>query len=88
MNATASPSASPLLTVERAVQGRAKELAIDMAAPGAAEQMRALIADEIAGWHHDYQRGRRTFDIADPEGTSERAWRNLAGYGPLQPLLG
>ncbi len=25
--------------------------------------------------------------LADPAGVAERAWRNLAGYGPLEPLL-
>ena len=28
-----------------------------------------------------------TFDLADPELVAERAFRNLAGYGPLEPLL-
>jgi hypothetical protein len=79
---------SPLQSVERCVQARAKELAVDMAAAGAEQRMRTLIAAEIAAWRFEYQRGRRTLDIADPAAAAERAWRNLAGSGLLQPLLG
>ncbi|MFP5328415.1 MAG: hypothetical protein ACLGHT_13135, partial [Acidimicrobiia bacterium] len=77
---------SPLAEIERAVQRRAKELG---AAPG--EQttlhLRRLIEDEVARWGEDYKRGLREFDLADPLLLSERAYRNLAGYGPLEPLL-
>src|SRR5207248_11251314 len=38
-------------------------------------------------WSADYKRGLRSFDLADPELVAERAFRNLAGYGPLTPLL-
>ncbi|MHB1534008.1 MAG: CpaF family protein [Acidimicrobiales bacterium] len=80
-------SGSPLKLIEGAVQARAKRLAIDMSAAGADDQLRALIVEELRTWHHDYQRGRRAHDVADPEAAAERAWRNLTGYGPLQPLL-
>ncbi|MPZ89908.1 MAG: hypothetical protein GEU81_18040, partial [Nitriliruptorales bacterium] len=33
------------------------------------------------------KRGMRPFDLADPGSVAERAFRNLAGYGPLEPLL-
>jgi hypothetical protein len=33
------------------------------------------------------QAGLRAFDIADPDTIAERAFRNLAGYGPLEPLV-
>ncbi|MDP8969038.1 MAG: Flp pilus assembly complex ATPase component TadA, partial [Actinomycetota bacterium] len=46
-----------------------------------------LIDDEVARWSEDYKRGLRPFDLADPETVAERAYRNLAGYGPLEPLL-
>ena len=38
-------------------------------------------------WSDDFRRGRRDFDLADPDVVAERAFRNLAGYGPLEPLL-
>ena len=78
---------SPLQAVERAVQERAKDLSLDMSGPAAAGELHRLVAEEIARWHADYLRGRRAFDLADDERTAERALRNLAGYGPLHPLL-
>jgi pilus assembly protein CpaF len=41
----------------------------------------------VARWSEDYKRGLRDFDLADPPMVAERAFRNLAGYGPLEPLL-
>jgi pilus assembly protein CpaF len=78
---------SPLAEIERAVQERAKTAEVDMAAPGADQRLRALLAEEVSRWRADYRRGRRPVDVADPEGVVERALRNLAGYGPLQALL-
>ncbi|HEX9970321.1 MAG TPA: ATPase, T2SS/T4P/T4SS family [Acidimicrobiales bacterium] len=82
-----STELSPLVEIERAVQERAKDVALDMAADGAAEALRALIADEVARWADDHGRGLRPFPLADPAGVAERAFRNLAEYGPLTPLL-
>ncbi len=78
---------SPLETIERAVQERAKDLALDAGGPGAEEQLLALLGEEIERWHTDYRRGHRSFDLVDPDRTAERALRNLVGYGPLQSLL-
>ncbi|HVM01944.1 MAG TPA: ATPase, T2SS/T4P/T4SS family [Acidimicrobiales bacterium] len=78
---------SPLLEVERAVQERAKEVALDMATPEGAARLRALVDEEVARWSEDYKRGLRSIDIADAAAVAERAFRNVAGYGPLQPLL-
>ncbi|TMM13705.1 MAG: CpaF family protein [Actinobacteria bacterium] len=78
---------SPLLEVERAVQERAKTTSLDLAADAGAKQLRALIEEEVARWSQDYKRGMRDFDLADPDMVTERAFRNLAGYGPLEPLL-
>ena len=50
-------------------------------------RLRSLIADEVAAWSDAYKRGLRAFDLADPDVVAERAYRNLAGYGPLEPLL-
>jgi pilus assembly protein CpaF len=78
---------SPLAHVERAVQERAKAVALDMSSPDGVARLRQLVADEVARWTDDYKHGRRQFDLADPDALAERAWRNLTGYGPLAPLL-
>ncbi len=78
---------SPLVEVERAVQARAKNISLDMASPQGRAALRRLIDEEVTGWSEDYKRNRRAFDLADPLGVAERAERNLAGYGPLAPLL-
>ena len=78
---------SPLQEIERRVQLRAKETSLDMAGDDGRARLRSLIADEVAAWSDGYKRGLRAFDLADPEVVAERAYRNLAGYGPLEPLL-
>jgi pilus assembly protein CpaF len=78
---------SPLELIERAVQERAKDISLDMASDDGGAKLRSLIADEVARWSLDHRRGLRPFDIADPDVVAERAFRNLAGYGPLDPLL-
>ncbi|MGH9056971.1 MAG: CpaF family protein [Acidimicrobiales bacterium] len=87
MTSTVSGWTSPLLEVERAAQEQAKAADLDMAAPGAGERLRAVLEHQVALWREEYRRGRRPADIADPEAAVERAMRNLAGYGPLEPLL-
>jgi len=78
---------SPLLEVERAVQERAKAISLDMASEAGPARLRSLIQEEVARWSADHRRGLRALDLADPELVVERAYRNLAGYGPLEPLL-
>ena len=78
---------SPLQEIERLVQLRAKETSLDMAGDGGRDRLRSLIAAEVTAWSDAYKRGLRSFDLADPEIVAERAYRNLAGYGPLEPLL-
>ena len=78
---------SPLLEVERAVQERAKETSLDLTSADGRGRLRALIDEEVRRWSEDYKRGRRSFDLADPQAVAERAERNLVGYGPLAPLL-
>ena len=78
---------SPLQEIERRVQARAKEISLEMTTDGGRAKLRALLDDEVAAWSSDFQRGLRAFDLADPEIVAERAFRNLAGYGPLEPLL-
>ena len=78
---------SPLQEIERRVQARAKEISLEMAGEAGRAKLRALIDEEVRAWSADYRRGLRAFDLADPEVVAERAFRNLAGYGPLEPLL-
>jgi pilus assembly protein CpaF len=78
---------SPLAEIERTVQERAKDITLEMAGPGGEAKLRDLIADEVARWNDDFRRGRRAHDLPAPELVVERAFRNLARYGPLSPLL-
>ncbi len=78
---------SPLVEIERLVQARAKDLALDPAAEADGHRLHALIVEQVAEWSVDHKRGVRAYDLADPAQVVERAHRNLAGYGPLQPLL-
>jgi len=78
---------SPLVEIERLVQERAKNIALEMSSPAGEAKLRALIAEEVARWGDDHRRGRRPFALGDPDRVAERAFRNLARYGPLTPLL-
>jgi pilus assembly protein CpaF len=78
---------TPLEEIERNVQARAKDAAIDMGAADAIDRIAALVHEEITAWQLDHRRGVRPFDLVDPEQLAERAVRNLTGYGPLGPLL-
>lgn len=86
-NEAAGDWTSPLREIERAVQERAKESDIDMSEPRARERLRSLLVEEVSRWRTEFRRGRRPVDIADPDGAVDRGLRNLAGYGPLEPLL-
>jgi pilus assembly protein CpaF len=85
--AAAPDGVSPLVEIERAVQERAKDISLEMSAAGGEAKLRALISDEVARWNDDHRRGRRAFGLPDPALVVERAFRNLARYGPLTPLL-
>jgi len=76
----------PLEEIERSVQERAKDISLEMSGAGK-DKLRALIADEVARWTLDHRRGLHPYDLSEPELVAERAYRNLAGYGPLEPLL-
>jgi pilus assembly protein CpaF len=78
---------SPLAEIEKAVQARAKASSLDMARDDGRARLRSLIDDEVATWSGDFKRGLRPFDLPDADLVADRAHRNLAGYGPLQPLL-
>ncbi len=79
--------APPLVQVERRVQKRAKDIALDMSTMSGEHDLRRLIAEEVANWNGEHQRGLRPFAITTPDLVIERAFRNLARYGPLSSLL-
>ncbi|HZN13754.1 MAG TPA: ATPase, T2SS/T4P/T4SS family [Acidimicrobiales bacterium] len=78
---------SPLVEIERAVQHRAKEVDLDITSLDGLDKLRLLIDDAIERWDEEHRRGRRPSAIVEPGRLAERALRNLAGYGPLEPLL-
>jgi pilus assembly protein CpaF len=78
---------SPLVEIEQAVLERAKAASLDMRGDDGPARLRELIVDEVGQWSADHKRGLRSFDLADPPAVVERAYRNLCGYGPLEPLL-
>ena len=78
---------APLALIERSVQERAKEMNLDMGSPAGRDGLRSLIDQELLRWDDDVRRGRRSHELASPDLVAERAWRNLAGAGPLTDLL-
>ena len=78
---------TPLQIIERIVLERAKEIRLDLDDGDARSRLRDLVVEEVARWSADHRRGLRSHELADPETVVERGYRNLAGYGPLQPLL-
>jgi pilus assembly protein CpaF len=82
-----SPWASPLVEIERQVQAAAKQSGLNLSQPDGETRLRKLIENEVRQWSLDYQRGTRSIDLADADSVIKRAYRNIAQYGPLQPLL-
>jgi len=78
---------SPLQEIEQLVQERANHLALDVDAPEGESTLRALISDAVDAWADDHRRGLRSHALADPDRVAQRAFRNLARYGPLTELL-
>jgi pilus assembly protein CpaF len=79
--------ASPLIEIEQRVQSRAKDEALDLDDAGACRALEDLVRQEVDSWNDDFRRGVRPFPLSDAETVTERAIRNLTGYGPLGPLL-
>ena len=78
---------SPLEQIEMIVQTRAKAASIDVDSTNGAKLLRSLIEEAVREWTEDNSRGGTSREISDPEGLIERAFRNLALYGPLTELL-
>ena len=85
MTDATDPDLSPLQEIERLVQARARDRALDTDANPMA--LHGLVQDAVNDWSTDHKRGIRSFDLADPARIVEQAVRNLTGYGPLAPLL-
>ncbi|MEZ5165734.1 MAG: hypothetical protein R2695_04285 [Acidimicrobiales bacterium] len=84
---TSTTAISPLVEIERRVQLRAKDEAIDLDAAGSLSALRRLVDEEIDAWNDGFLHGHRPHAIEDPPRVAARALRNLTGYGPLAPLL-
>jgi len=82
-----SDATTPLVEIEQRAQTRAKELSLDLRTEESREEMRSIIRHEIDTWRSDFRRGSRPFDLPHPDVVAARAFRNIAGYGPLEPLL-
>lgn len=78
---------SPLVEIEQEVQARAKDRSLDVDGAAGKAVLRELIDNAVAAWGTEHKRGLRPFDLANPDVVADRAFRNLAGYGPLEPLL-
>jgi pilus assembly protein CpaF len=78
---------SPLVVIEQRVQAKAKDDDLDVRTDEGALALHRLIEREIDGWNADHKRGHRPVEITDVGAATERAYRNLIGYGPLAPLL-
>lgn len=78
---------SPLEQIEAIVQQQAKASALDVDSPAGAQALRVLIDRTVQEWSDQHSRGGNQRAISDPAGLAERAFRNLARYGPLTELL-
>ncbi len=78
---------TPLETIEQRVHERASEMGLDVRNPEGIASVRRVIDEEIASWRIAWQQGLRPQDLSAVEQLRERAFRNVVGYGPLDPLL-
>ncbi|MCB0972974.1 MAG: CpaF family protein [Actinobacteria bacterium] len=76
---------SPLQIIERDVMEAARH--VQLPAAEEAAYLEGLIERSINAWREDFKRGRRRHDLPDGAAIADRAFRNIAGYGPLEPLL-
>lgn len=78
---------SPLESIERDVQARAAALRLDVSTADGEVRLRSIIEEVVEEWDDDHRRGRRPHALPDPQRICDRAYRNLAAYGPLTDLL-
>ncbi len=84
---TITQELTPLAEIEMRVKERAKTEALDLGTEQSSQFLADMVAEEIRLWNNDHRRGIRPYPLSYPEIVSERALRNLTGYGPLGPLL-
>lgn len=77
----------PLAEIEEAVQRQAMSIAVDMSTPEGRDALRQLIDDAIESWQVEANRFGGRPALLDPSTIANRAWCNLAQYGPLTALL-
>jgi pilus assembly protein CpaF len=78
---------TPLEEIEHTVRARATAATLDVDTVAGEEQLRSMIDEAIREWSEDHLRGRRIDALNDPGAIAQRAFRNLARYGPLTELL-
>jgi len=83
----ADTSLAPLVEIERRVQEQAKHQVVDLDTDDGRDFLRELVRREITQWNEDHKRGLRPMALVDVSHLAERAYRNLAEYGPLSTLL-
>jgi pilus assembly protein CpaF len=84
VSSVSAPRPSPLARIEAAAWERATKRQIDVRTAEGAAELRALVTDEALAYSNDS--GAAAHDDATQR-LVERALRDLAGYGPLEPLL-
>lgn len=78
---------APLVEIERRVQEQAKHQVVDLDTADGRAFLRELVRRQITQWNEDHKRGLRPMALVDVSHLAERAYRNLAEYGPLSSLL-
>jgi pilus assembly protein CpaF len=87
LKSTDTAESSPLAELEHLAQERAKGLGLDPYQPGGRQMLEAIVRQCVERWQVEFERGERELPIVDAETAIDRAVRNVAGYGPLEPLL-
>lgn len=83
----ATTGISPLEQIEEIVRSEAKARAIDVDSPDGATRIMTLIRQVASEWSDERTRRDDNHHFTDLDGLVERAYRNIAGYGPLTELL-
>ena len=66
-NSMDAPEQTPLEEIERRVQIRAKNLAVDPSDAGVSSVLARLVQEEVRTWNDDHLAGTRPHALTDPE---------------------
>ncbi len=66
---------------------QAKHQVVDLDTTDGRATLRELVRRQITQWNEDHKRGLRPMSLVDVTHLADRAYRNLAEYGPLTALL-